>query len=185
VSALDRMGAGGPGATAARRVPFAAVLTAADTALLRLLRTRGHQPPIERAILALTQIGEHGAVWIAIAAAGALLDRDARPVYRRAAAAVVSAYALNTAIKWTVRRARPVLHGLPALAPTISGKSYPSAHASTSFAAAGVLSQRLPALPLYGLALALALSRPYLGVHYPSDSLAGATLGCAVAGAMR
>ena len=50
----------------------------------------------------------------------------------------------------------------------MSPRSYPSAHATTSFAAAAALP--LPAAPLYALAAAMALSRVYLGVHYPSDT---------------
>ena len=61
----------------------------------------------------------------------------------------------------------------------MSQRSYPSAHATTSFAAATSLP--LPAGALYPLAAAMALSRVYLGVHYPSDTLAGAALGGAVA----
>jgi undecaprenyl-diphosphatase len=38
-----------------------------------------------------------------------------------------------------------------------------------------------PARLLYAVAGAFALSRPYLGVHYPSDVAAGAVLGTAVA----
>ena len=64
---------------------------------------------------------------------------------------------------------------------TMSNRSYPSAHATTSVAGARALSPLLPAPPLYALAAALTLSRPYLGVHYPSDTLAGAVLGAAVA----
>ncbi|MBV9799133.1 MAG: phosphatase PAP2 family protein, partial [Solirubrobacterales bacterium] len=39
-----------------------------------------------------------------------------------------------------------------------------------------------PGWALYGVAAGFALSRPYLGVHYPSDVLAGAALGTALAG---
>ena len=42
-------------------------------------------------------------------------------------------------------------------------------------------SAALPAAPLYATAVALSLSRLYLGLHYPSDVLAGAALGTAVA----
>jgi membrane-associated phospholipid phosphatase len=67
------------------------------------------------------------------------------------------------------------------LVETLSGRAYPSSHAATSFAAARVLRDALPAVPLYALAGAMALSRSYIGVHYPSDVLAGAALGDAVA----
>ena len=46
-------------------------------------------------------------------------------------------------------------------------------------AAAGALKRVLPAGPVYVLAGLMALSRLYLGVHYPSDIVAGAALGVA------
>ncbi len=92
--------------------------------------------------------------------------------------AVAATYALNTAVKLAVRRRRPELPGLPALTGTPTQLSFPSAHASTSFAAARLYARLgLPAPVLYALAAKLSLSRLYLGVHYPSDVLAGAALG--------
>jgi membrane-associated phospholipid phosphatase len=160
-----------------RRTPFVAL----DTRLLRLLRTRGHAPSVERAVAAFSKLGEHGALWMGICAAGAALDRERRREFLEAGKTVAASFVANQAVKLLVRRRRPELPGLPPVVHTLSNRSYPSAHATTSVASAKALSQLLPARPLYALAVALALSRPYLGVHYPTDTLAGAALGAAVA----
>jgi undecaprenyl-diphosphatase len=132
-------------------------------------------------VAAVSKLGEHGAVWYAIAAAGAAMDADRRSEYRRAAGTVAISFAANQAVKLVVRRSRPRLDDLPPLIDTMSNRSYPSAHATTSAAGARTLGELFPAPPLYALAAVLALSRPYLGVHYPSDTLAGLALGAAVA----
>jgi membrane-associated phospholipid phosphatase len=152
-----------------------------DTVLLRVFRTRYHAPTVERGVLAFTRLGEHGGVWFALAATGAALDEDRRPLFARAATAIGAAYAINQLIKLAVRRRRPELEDLPPLVSTGSRISYPSAHASTSFAGARALARAWPGAPLYATAAAMALSRPYVGVHYPSDIVAGAALGAAVA----
>ena len=158
-------------------------LAALDLGLLRLLRTRGHDPAVETALIGLARAGENGLLWNAIATVGGTLSARRRDDYVRAIEIVLVTLFLNTVVKQTVRRARPVLEEeLPALTPVLSGRSYPSAHASTSFAGARALAAAgLPGAPLRALAVAMALSRPYLGVHYPSDVLAGAVLGDAVA----
>jgi membrane-associated phospholipid phosphatase len=154
---------------------------ALDLALLRLLRTWGHGPATERLVGRVSALGEHGLLWEALAGVGALVDGGRRPLYLRTMRAVLAAYVANQLVKAMVPRRRPRLEGLPPLASTITDRSYPSAHAATSFAAARNLSHVLPAGPVYALAAGMALSRPYLGVHYPSDALAGAALGGAVA----
>jgi decaprenylphosphoryl-5-phosphoribose phosphatase len=152
-----------------------------DERLLRVARTRGHTPRAERAVAPFSRLGEHGGVWLAIGALGAALDEERRAEWARATATVAGVFALNTAIKLVVRRRRPQLPGLPALTGTPTTLSFPSAHASTSFAGARLYAQLgLPAVPLYSLAVALSLSRLYLGVHYPCDVLAGAALGTLV-----
>jgi undecaprenyl-diphosphatase len=153
----------------------------ADEALLRVLRTRGHQRTLEAAVRAYTRLGEHGLGWVAIGAAGAALDENRRPEWLRAAGAVAGAFLANQAVKLVVRRPRPRLADLPPLISTISNRSYPSAHATTSAAAAVRLGRLLPAAPIWVAAVAMALTRPYLGVHYPSDTAAGFVLGVAVA----
>jgi len=86
---------------------------------------------------------------------------------------VAITYGANQLVKVVVRRRRPA----GGVIETHSNLSYPSAHAATSVAAVRALA--MPAL--WPLAIALAASRLYIGVHYPSDTVAGAALGAAVA----
>jgi undecaprenyl-diphosphatase len=138
-----------------------------DRALLRLLRTRGHTPALDRGLAAYARLGENGALWLVLSLRN-----------RRSFKAVLLALVANTAIKQAVRRPRPDLGpDLPPLSPTISSLSYPSAHAATSVAGARALGG---GPLLYTAAALMAFTRPYLGVHYPSDVVAGAALGWAV-----
>ena len=68
---------------------------------------------------------------------------------------------------------------MPPLGGAPSSLSFPSAHATASFAAATAMSRFAPELKpaLFGAATAMAVTRPYLGMHYPSDVVAGALLG--------
>jgi membrane-associated phospholipid phosphatase len=156
-----------------------------DESLLRVARTYGHTPAAERKVARFSLLGEHAGVWLVLGAVESLLSSgERRTRWARASGAVAGTYAANTALKLIVRRVRPELSGLPPLTSTPTRFSFPSAHSSTSFAGALAYSRAgFPATPLYALAVGLSLSRLYLGVHYPSDVLAGALLGVAIAGA--
>jgi membrane-associated phospholipid phosphatase len=136
---------------------------------------------VETVVRRFSLLGEHGIVWYSICAVGAAVAPERRGRFARAAAVVFGSFFANQAVKFVARRPRPQLTDLPPLVHTASQRSYPSAHATTSTAAAVALSELLPPVPLYAFATGLALSRLYLGVHYPSDTLAGAALGWAFA----
>jgi undecaprenyl-diphosphatase len=154
----------------------------ADRRLLVVLRTRLRRRPLERAMARYAWAGEYGRVWIGAALAGALLDRRRRRRWLWAALAVPLTLALNFCLKVAVGRERPRLEGTVAPARVPASLSFPSAHAATSFAAASLIGElQRPLRPaLYVAAGAMAFSRPYLGVHYPSDVLAGAAVGTAI-----
>ena len=154
-----------------------------DRAGLVFARTHGHNPGLDRLAVAYSRGGEHAACWLALGLAGAFASRDAdrRRRWLRGVRTVAGSYGLNQAVKFAVRRHRPALDGLPPLSPVVTQLSFPSAHATTSFAAARAYRHLAPAWALYLAAGAFAASRPYLGVHYPSDVLAGAALGTVVA----
>ena len=158
-------------------------LTDIDEAGLVFARTRGHSPWLERIVAAYSRAGEHAACWLALGLAGGLSSGagDRRRCWLRAVSVVAGSYGINQAVKFAVRRRRPELDGLPPLTPVVTRLSFPSAHATTSFAAARAYRRLAPTWALYLAAGAFAVSRPYLGVHYPSDVVAGAVLGTAVA----
>jgi membrane-associated phospholipid phosphatase len=118
-------------------------------------------------------------LWQGLALTGALVDTDRRREWLRAWAVIGGSFAANQVVKFMFRRPRPDLPGLPRLMGTMSNRSYPSAHSTTSACGARVLSP-LIGVPLEPLAVAMSLSRLYLGVHWPSDVVAGYALGAAI-----
>jgi membrane-associated phospholipid phosphatase len=167
---------------ARQRHPVLRAIADVDQAAFRFLRMRAHGPLPDAVMKSLGHAGEWAAVWVAIGTGGAMADPARRGRWLAAAAVGPAAIGLNFAIKVTVGRRRPLLEEHPPLARAPTKLSFPSAHATSSLAAATALGRVRPrARPaLYGLAAAVCLSRPYLGMHYPSDVLAGAVLGTVV-----
>ena len=119
-------------------------------------------------------------MWLAIGLALALVRRSPRP-FVLVLLADAAAFGISSAVKAAVGEHRP--HGFHPLVALPSSSSFPSGHATMSFACATVLSALVPkAAPVFiVLAAAIAYSRLYVGVHWPLDVAAGAALGVAIA----
>ncbi len=142
------------------------------------------RPGVLRAARGLSHFGEHALGWVGIAGVGALVDRPRRAQWGSVAMGAVGAHAAAIVLKRAVRRPRPEHPSVAVHVSTPSRLSFPSSHAAST-AAAAVLLGRLTGLPLPALLIPpMALSRMILGVHYPTDVLAGAALGVGSASAL-
>jgi membrane-associated phospholipid phosphatase len=143
------------------------------------------RPPVVATARGMSFFGEHAAGWLAVGLLAALVDRRRRRDWVTATGGVALAHGASIAVKRVVRRPRPTDPRVQVLVGTPSRLSFPSAHATSTTAAAvlfgGLLGRRLAPV----LVPPMALSRLVLGVHYPSDVAAGALLGAGVAAATR
>lgn len=145
-----------------------------------------HWPVVTPVMKGLTDAGAHGIVWIVIGVVAAVWLR--RPLaLLLLVAAIEAASVADNVLKAAIGRKRPPLSDprVHPLIPLPHDPSMPSGHAMMAFSGAVVLGAVVPRLrwPLLVLAAGVALSRVYLGVHYPSDVLVGALLGAAIGAA--
>jgi undecaprenyl-diphosphatase len=135
----------------------------------------------------LSWIGTDGLVFLVAGAVLALIWR--KPWFLLVlATADFAADGLSLALRQWIGRERPplVYPEPPPLVHLPHSGAFPSGHSSAAFACATVLAwgDRRLALPAYVLAAAIAVSRVYVGVHWPLDILGGAVLGVLVARAL-
>jgi undecaprenyl-diphosphatase len=149
----------------------------------RVGRLRG-QPTLDRVMYAASELGDFSLVWHLVSTSRALApDRQVAHAVRIAAALGAESLLVNRAVKSLFRRVRPPWlpdHRFRLRRPRTS--SFPSGHASSAATAACLLSEDDPLWPAYmGIAVIVAASRVYVGVHHASDVIAGALLGLALA----
>ncbi|MFG2637177.1 bifunctional phosphatase PAP2/diacylglycerol kinase family protein [Streptomyces sp. NPDC048362] len=147
-----------------------------------------HWPGAEHVLPRLSRSANHGVLWFATAAAMAAsrTPRSRRAAVRGLASLGLASLTINTIGKRSVRRTRPVLDPVPLvrqLKRQPITTSFPSGHAASAAAFAAGVALESPAwgAAVAPVALSVAASRVYTGVHFPSDVLAGAALGVGAA----
>lgn len=157
-----------------------------DVRLFRLMNTAWTSPALDPAMVYATERLNFIGMMIVGSALVWILGRrrDSRGLLILPAA-VLAGEAAATLLKLAFMRPRPcqVLEGARVLVECSPFYSMPSGHATSAFAAMVFLSARhRRLLPLFlAFAAFVAYTRPYVGLHYPTDIAAGALLGTVVA----
>ncbi|WP_370946076.1 phosphatase PAP2 family protein [Amycolatopsis sp. cg5] len=157
----------------------------AEIALLAKVQGVLARPATIKAARGMSHFGEHSAGWFAAGLIGAAVDKERRREWLIASAGVVGAHAASIAIKRVVRRPRPDDPSVEIHVGTPSKLSFPSSHATSTTAAAVLYSGLTGRNLVPALVPPMLASRLVLGVHYPTDVLAGAVLGGALGGILR
>ncbi len=153
-----------------------------DGGFLLFLQESVRNPVLNSIMIFITSLGNGGMIWIG-ATILLMIPKKTRKVGLMSAVALIGSLIINNnIIKNIVQRPRPFVSftDIQILIPTPSEYSFPSGHTSSSFAAAAVFYRHLPkklGVPSVVLAGLIGFSRLYVGVHYPTDVIAGVIMG--------
>jgi undecaprenyl-diphosphatase len=141
--------------------------------------------PLTAVLVVASAAWVKGPLFVVAAAVRDVAHRRMLPLYALVTLVALGVTSLATEqLKQVFDRARPPYGADPvtAVVDIPTSASFPSGHASTSFAAAVALAVLVPKwrVPALLLAALVGFSRIYLGVHYTLDVVAGAVLGAAI-----
>ncbi len=160
-----------------------------DTDLLLFIQEYIRNPILTPVFRFITALGDRAMIWIIFSVVLLMFRKTRKTGVMALFALIFSALIVNLTLKNLVARPRPfeVIDGLWVLIKKPKGYSFPSGHTSSAFSAAAVYYKCLDkkyGIPAILLACLIGFSRLYLGVHYPSDVIAGAIIGLTIASAI-
>lgn len=153
-----------------------------DGNILLFIQDHIRQPWMDGFWKAVTHLGDAGLFWIALAVILLIFRKTRRAGVSALAAMGIGALITNAVLKLLVARIRPydTIGELILMIERQHDFSFPSGHTCASFAAACAIWHCMPrrwGILSVILAFLISFSRLYVGVHYPSDVLAGALIG--------
>lgn len=161
------------------------MLTIMEQTILDFIQQTMRSPFFDRFWPFITHLGDAGAIWIILTLVLLMHPRTRRLGLASGIALLCSMVFTNLILKNLVARTRPFyLVDIELLIKAPGDHSFPSGHATSSFAVAFVFWKertRIGRIEIYRiymvLASLIAFSRLYLYVHYPTDVLAGVLMG--------
>ena len=162
-----------------------------DASFFHLINGVWTNPLLDTLMPALSWAGSFGVIWLVLlGAVAAFGKKTGRTIAPAGLVALAIGFASSTLLKDLTMRPRPFLSldEVRLLVSAPHSYAFPSGHTTSAFAAASgtalTAKKLLKRVPLWGwamlpLAVAIAYSRIYVGVHWPTDVAAGMLLGLA------